>query len=177
MTKTRGGVLLARIGAAQGLRGEVRVTSHTQDPASISEYGPLTDSAGRIFEILAVRPSGNVLIVRFAGVENREQAEALNGTDLYVDRSALPKIEDPDEFYLADLEGLAVQDAKGKIIGTVTNVHDFGASDILEIRRNGQRAELYAFTRDNFPHVDLEKGVIVLAAPASVETGERRSDK
>lgn len=105
MTKLENPVLMAVIGAAQGLRGEVRVKAYTGDPMSLGEYGNLHSLDGRVFEILEIREGKNVAIVRFRGVNDRNAAEALNGLELYIDRDALPDEElDEDEFYYADLE-------------------------------------------------------------------------
>src|SRR5690606_17058413 len=97
-------ILLGKIGAAHGIRGEVRLVSHTQDPAAIAAYGPLeTDRPGLVITIAAARRSKNVLIARLAGISDRNAAEALNGVSLYIDRDRLPAIEDEDDFYHADL--------------------------------------------------------------------------
>src|SRR5690606_8714421 len=107
MTKLENPVLMAVVGAAQGLRGEVRVKAFTADPLALGEYGNLRSMDGRVFEILDIREAKNVVVVRFRGINDRNAAEALNGLELYVEREAFPDEElDEDEFYYADLEGL-----------------------------------------------------------------------
>ena len=96
---------MAVIGAAHGIKGELRVKSFTADPLALGDYGPLHARDGRRFEVLDVRPAGTVVVVRFKGVTDRTAAEALNGTELFVDRSALPEAADEEEFYHADLVG------------------------------------------------------------------------
>ena len=140
-------VLMGTIGAAQGLRGEVRVKSFTDDPMAIGEYGTLYDIEGNPFEVLDIRPHKNMAVMRFRGINDRNAAEALNGKDLYVDRDSLDDEDlDEDEFFYADLEGLEALDAEGNNWGTITGIFDFGAGDILELTRDGRRAQLIPFT-------------------------------
>lgn len=159
-------VLLGEIGAAQGLKGEVRLRSYTQQPADIAAYGPLQDEAGsRAFEIEHVRVTPKALIARIKGVTTREAAEALNHTRLYLPRSRLPARED-EEWYVADLVGLAAVDTAGEAIGTVVGVHNFGAADIVEVKLAGGAPNLLVtFTEANVPEVDIKGGRIVLVPP------------
>ena len=111
MTKLHNPILMATIGAAQGLRGEVRVRAYTADPLALGDYGNLHSKDGRIFEILEIREAKNVAIVRFRGINDRNAAEALNGLELFIERENLPDDElDDDEFYYAYLEGLEAVD-------------------------------------------------------------------
>jgi 16S rRNA processing protein RimM len=151
---------MAVVGAAHGIRGEVRVRSFTADAAALGAYGPLHDENGRAFEVVSVRPAKEVSIVRFKDVATREAAEALNGVALFVNRSALPADLEEEEFYHADLIGLAVRDEKGAEIGTVAAIHDFGAGDILEVKRKGGPSAMIPFTRAAVPEVAPAKGFI-----------------
>jgi 16S rRNA processing protein RimM len=159
-------VLVGEIGAAQGLTGEVRLRSYTQTPTDIAAYGPLQDEAGtRNFEIERVRATPKALIARIKGVTTREGAEALARTKLYLPRAALPA-RDEDEWYVADLIGLAAVDAQSTPLGTVVAVHNFGASDIIEIApADAGPTLLVAFTDANVPKVDIEGGRIVVVPP------------
>jgi len=158
-------VLLGEIGAAQGLKGEVRLRSYTQDPAAIARYGTLDDEHGRKIEIESLRVTPKALIARIKGVTTREAAEALNRTKLYVARSRLPKRED-EEWYHADLIGLAVVDRKGERIGAVVAVQNFGAGDLLEVKpAKGGPTVLIPFTRETVPEVDVEGGRLTLSPP------------
>ncbi|HKS61557.1 MAG TPA: ribosome maturation factor RimM, partial [Xanthobacteraceae bacterium] len=137
-------VLIAQIGAAHGVRGEVRLKAFTEDPLSVTRYGALESEDGkRRFEIEAVRPAKDMLVVRLKGVADRNAAEALTNTRLYVAREKLPKPAD-DEFYHADLIGLTAQTASGEAFGTVKAVHNFGAGDLLEIEPAGGGASVAA---------------------------------
>lgn len=168
-------ILLAIIGAAHGIRGEVRVKSFTGDPLAFGDYGKLHDRQGRSYEILEARLSKTVVVTRFKGVDSREKAEALNGTELFVDRAALPEVEDEDEFYMTDLIGLEVVSQSGEPLGRVKEVHDFGAGDILEISLKGSRTGMFAFTREIFPQVDIDAGQVTFIPPR--EVSEREEDQ
>ena len=113
MTKPQNPVQMAVIGAAHGIKGELRVKTFTGDPLALGDYGPLYARDGRAFEIIDIRPANTVVVVRFKGVSDRNAAEALTGTELFVDRSMLPDDGEEDEFYHADLIGLAVRDETG----------------------------------------------------------------
>ncbi|MCB1383394.1 MAG: ribosome maturation factor RimM [Notoacmeibacter sp.] len=161
-------ICLATIGAPHGVKGELRVKSHTGDPLAFGDYGPLTDAAGRQIEVLDVRPSKTVVVARFKGITTREQAEALNGVDLYIDRDMLPDEElEEDEFFHEDLIGLAVKDPDGATLGKVTALHDFGGGDLLEITFGGRRGIMVPFTRAAVPVIDIEGGFVTVEPVAA----------
>jgi 16S rRNA processing protein RimM len=156
-------VLMGVIGAAQGLRGEVRVKSYTDDPVAIGEYGTLYGAEGRAFEILDIRPHKEMVVIRFRGVNDRNEAEALNGTELYVERDTLDDEDlDDEEYFYADLEGLEALDAEGNSYGVITAIFDFGAGDILEITKHGKRAQLIPFSENSVLEIDFEGGTILI---------------
>lgn len=159
-------VLLAEIGAAHGIRGEVRVKSFTADPEAFQDYGPLYDARGRRFVVRNARPlKEDMLVVAFEGVSDRTMAETLNRTRLYVDRSALPEPEDDDEFYHADLLGLRAVTSDGETIGTIVAVPNFGSDDLLEVARPGRQSVYIPFTRAVVPTVDLAGGRVIVVPP------------
>lgn len=163
MSKLKNPVLMGTIGAAQGLRGEVRVKSFADEPAALGDYGHLHSEDGRSFEVLEVREAKNVVIVRFRGVNDRTAAEALNGLQLFVERDNLPDEDlDEDEFFYADLEGLEALDADGKSYGTVTGIFDFGAGDLLELKGPGKRPVLIPFSEWSVLEIDLEAGTMLV---------------
>lgn len=167
MPKLQNPVQMAVIGAAHGIKGELRVKAFTGDPQALADYGPLYAKDGRAFEIAAIRPANEVVVVRFKGVNDRNAAEALTGTELFVDRSALPKDMDEGEFYHADLIGLSVKDEAGETVGKVTAVQNFGGGDILEIQHAGRKGVLIPFTKAAVPEVDLVAGFIRVEAIAA----------
>jgi 16S rRNA processing protein RimM len=167
----RGGrILLGRIVAAHGVRGEVLVRSYAEAPESIGAYGPLAaPSAGRPIELSVVRMTAKGVIARVAGVSDRNGAEALAGTDLYVDRVQLPAIGE-DEFYHADLIGLTAAAPDGSEIGRVVGVHNFGAGDLIEVALTAsRRTELVPFNERFVPEVDVPGGRIVVVLPEPSE--------
>lgn len=161
-----GRICVGAIAGAFGVRGEVRLKSFTSEPSDIAAYGPLWSEDGkRSFTVRLTRPVTGGLGARLAGVETREDAEALKGATLWADRDRLPKLPD-DEFYHTDLIGLAVHDAGGVLIGKVRAIYDHGAGDILEIHGPGlKQALLLPFTRAFVPTVDLAAGRIIADPP------------
>jgi 16S rRNA processing protein RimM len=168
-------VLVARVGGAHGVTGAVRLTVFTQDPRAFSRYGPLTDEKGRRFEVESVRHARGSVIARLAQVTSREAAQELAGTRLFVGRAFLPEIADPDEFYYHDLIGLEVISTGGEAVGRVIAVHDFGAGEIVEIEYRRGGTEMSAFTRANFPEIDLASGNVSFNAPGTVEAREEKA--
>jgi 16S rRNA processing protein RimM len=157
-------VLVARIGAALGLRGEVRLWAFTADPMAIREYGLLEADDGRRFTIDSLRPGKGFLVARFAGIGDRTAAETLTNIDLYVPRDRLPA-PDVGEFYHADLIGLAAVTPDGRPLGTVIAVHDFGAGDLIEIRPDDGPTLMVPFTAADVPVVDVARGRLVVDPP------------
>src|SRR6478736_2765084 len=126
-------ICVARIGAAHGVRGAVKLWTFTEDPLAVKAYGPLTTRDGaRQFEVTHVREAKDHLVATFKGVASREDAERLNGIELYIAREKLPETDD-DEYYHADLIGLAAVNAANEPLGRVVAIHNFGAGDISEI--------------------------------------------
>lgn len=163
MAKLENPVLMATIGGAQGLRGEVRAKTYTSDPTALGDYGNLHSLDGRSFEILEIREAKNIAIVRFRGINDRNAAEALNGLDLYIERDNLPDQElEDDEFFYADLEGLEAVDANGIGYGVVSGIYDFGAGDLLELKGPGKRPVLIPFSETAVIEIDLENGKILI---------------
>ena len=159
-------ICLGQIGAAHGVRGEVRLRSFTADPEAIGRYGPLETEDGRIVHIESLRRAKDHFVARFSGVADRTSAEQLTNAKLYVLRERLPEPNQPDEFYHADLIGLAVVDrAEGKL-GTVVAIHNFGAGDLIEVRpTNGGTTRMLPFDEATVPVVDLAAGRLVIVEP------------
>ena len=161
-------ICVARIGAAHGLRGEVRLNSFTADPMAVTQYGILSDADGtRSYELESCRPGKGVLIARFKGIADRTAAERLCNIDLYVPRDRLPPPA-PGEYYYADLVGLSAVGEDGVQIGTVVAIHDFGAGDLLEIAPSaGGPTMMLPFTDAVVPTIDIAGGHLVVVPPDS----------
>lgn len=167
-------VAIAEIGAAHGLKGEVRLRSFTQEPMAVAKYGPLVGPDGRAFEIVSARPAGtspHMLVVRFKGVADRNAAEVLTGTRLSVPYDRLPPADD-GEFYHTDLVGLTVFSPQGETLGTVVAVQNHGAGDLLEIAPAGGASILVPFTEAAVPEVDIAGGRVVAIPPVFDDEGE-----
>jgi 16S rRNA processing protein RimM len=171
-------ILMGRIGAAHGIKGEVRIQSFTEDPMALVDYGPLsTSKPGLTLRILSARTTTNVLVARLDGVNDRNAAEKLNGVELFVDRSLLPEVEHEDDFYHADLIGLSARLADGTEIGVVAAVPNYGADDLLEVRdpRSGDTF-LYPFSKAVVPEIRIADGYLVIEPPIEAEPGEEEPD-
>src|SRR3954464_15889711 len=119
-------ICVARIGAAHGVRGAVKLWTFTEDPLAVKDYGPLTTKDGaRQFEVTHAREAKDHLVATLKGVTTREDAERLNGIELYIAREKLPATDD-DEYYPAALTGLAAVTPANEPIGRVVAIHDFG---------------------------------------------------
>ncbi|MBV9827010.1 MAG: ribosome maturation factor RimM [Alphaproteobacteria bacterium] len=150
---------------AHGVRGAVRIKSFTAEPEDVASYGPVEDERGqRHFALQLIGEAKGVVVARIPGVDDRDKAEAMRGTRLYLLRAALPPT-DEDEFYHADLIGLAVCLGDGTPVGTVRAVHDFGAGDTLEIERPIGQPVMVPFTRAVVPVVDIAGGRLVIDPP------------
>ncbi len=161
-------ILMGVVGRPHGVRGLLHVHSYTASPADLAGYGPLLDDSGRAWT-LAWRGEGVAALSDADGnpVADRSAAERLTNTRLYVERDRLPP-PDPDEFYLADLVGMAALDAAGQAVGRVTIVHDYGAGTSLEIDRDGVAPLLVPFTRDCVPSIDPAAGTLVVTPPKEI---------
>jgi 16S rRNA processing protein RimM len=166
-------ICVARIGAAHGVKGEVKLWSFTADPASVADYGPLESEDGtQRFEIEAMRPAKDHLVARLSGVRDRNAAERLANLRLYVARERLPAPA-PEEFYHADLIGLRAESRDGAALATIVGIHDFGAGDLLELLpAGGGSTVLMPFTALTVPVVDIAGGRIVIDPPQDLFGGE-----
>jgi 16S rRNA processing protein RimM len=165
MAATEKQVCVGVVTGPQGVTGAVRIKSFTARPEDVAGYGPLADESGiRRLELRLLGVAKGVLIGRLSGVDDRNRAEALRGLRLYLPRSALPPPED-EEYYHADLIGLAVLLKDGTPIGRVRAVHDFGAGDTLEIERSGAPPAMVPFTRAVVPKIEIEAGRLVVDPP------------
>ena len=162
-------VCVARIGAAHGVRGAVRLWTFTEDPLAVKDYGPLMTKDGtRQFEVTHAREAKDHLVVTLKGVASRDDAERLNGLELYVPRDRLPETDD-GEYYHTDLIGLAAVTTTEQPLGKVIAIHNFGAGDIIEIAPPQGATMLLPFTNAVVPSVDLAGGRVVIDLPQEID--------
>ena len=165
-------VCVARIGAAHGVRGAVKLWTFTEDPLAVQNYGPLlTKDGARQFEIANLRPAKDHLVATFKGIATRNDAEKLNGIELYVPRERLPAADD-GEYYHADLIGLAAINSANQPLGRVIAIHNFGAGDIIEIAPPKGATLLLPFTNAVVPTVDIEGGRVLIELPQEIDGEE-----
>jgi 16S rRNA processing protein RimM len=162
-------ICVARIGAAHGVRGAVKLWTFTEDPFAVKRYGPLSTKDGaRQFEVTEAREAKGHLVAMLKGIASREEAERLNGVELYVAREKLPATE-ADEYYHTDLIGLAAVTTADQPLGRVVAIHNFGAGDIIEIAPPAGATLLLPFTNAVVPTVDLKSGRVVIELPEEID--------
>jgi 16S rRNA processing protein RimM len=169
-------ICVARIGAAHGVRGAVKLWTFTEDPLAVKRYGPLVTKDGtRQFEVATAREAKGHLVATLKGIATREEAERLNGVELYIAREKLPAT-DEDEYYHADLIGLAAVTTANEPLGRVVAIHNFGAGDIIEIAPPQGSTMLLPFSNAVVPSVDLSGGRVVIELPEEIEGDDRADD-
>jgi len=147
-------ILIARIAGAHGIKGFVKLKCFTERPESVLKYKPLCDAAGREFKLVKIG-SGDPMVVGIEGVLDRNAAEALTGTELFVPRTAFGLKE--GELLLSELAGFNVLDAKGARVGTALRVENFGSGDTLEVELAPGKTALVLLNSD---------GLLEIRAPA-----------
>ncbi|MEM7634040.1 MAG: ribosome maturation factor RimM [Pseudomonadota bacterium] len=161
-------IILGVITGVHGIQGEVKLKSFTADPAAIASYGPLDASNGAVLEIKSLKAQKDQFRARIEGVTDRNTAETLRGLELSIARDRLPEPED-GEVYHADLVGLSAVDVNGDQIGTVVDVLDFGAGELLELKlKDVKSTVLMPFNRETVPDIDLDAGTLAIDPPAGL---------
>lgn len=166
-------VLLGIITGAHGVRGGVKIKSFTAEPEAIADYGPVTDETGKKSYSLNLTGSGKgFLLAEIDGVTDRNAAEALKGTKLFIARELLPETEE-EEYYHADLIGLSTYLVDGDEVGKIRAVYDFGSGDMLEIEPLNGRVFLVPFTREAVPVVDIKAKRVEIVPSFRIEDNQK----
>lgn len=184
-------VCIGKIVKSHGVRGAIKIESYTQNPVSLADYKPLFlfsnlpnasvssknhSSDNRPCESDAVKVEiisckDKFLICKMPHITNRNDAELSKGKKIYTLKQSLPELEDEDDFYIEDLIGIDLQ-VNGEKIGIVEDVKDFGAGSILIIKfTDSGKSEMFSFTKEIFPHVDIHKKLIIFNSPEMFEAG------
>ncbi len=160
---TNNRICLGAIVGVHGIKGEVKVKSFTEDERALQNYGDVENKKGdKKYSVKIVGHSKELLRVKIKGVEDRNTAETLIGTELYVNRDVLPELGE-EEFYHTDLIGLDVkEDASGEVIGKVDAIYNFGAGDLIEIRFSEGGSEMLPFTKQYVPEIKIKDGYIIV---------------
>jgi len=160
-------ILLGIVAAPHGVRGLVRIRSFTDDPMAVAGYGPLSDETGKkVYRVEALSAARGTVLARIDGVADRNAAELMRGTKLYIERGKLPATAER-EWYEADLIGLSAVGKDGKDWGKVVAFHDFGAGPVMEV----SGGVMLPFTDEAVPEVDLDGGKVVVNPPAGLLAG------
>ncbi len=164
-------LLMGVIVGAHGIKGEVKIKTFSEDPDAIAAYGTLRGKTGpERFKVKRHRMAKGLVIAKLIGVNDRNAAEALRGTELFLPRANLPDLSDDEEFYHADLVGLRAEQPDGTVLGTVVALQNFGAGDMVEIApEGGGDTEFVPFTHAAVPDVNIEDGRIVVVRPEEIE--------
>ncbi len=152
--------------APHGIRGQLKLTSHTEQPEGIAAFSALYSRDGlKTYAIKLRGMAKQQLLVEVVGCTSRNDAELLRNTELYAKRSEFPEVSDDDSFYITDLIGLEVRDTENNVVGRVKEVHDFGAGDILEIAPLQGASFMVMFTEATIPTIDIEAGYLLYCPP------------
>jgi len=161
-------VCIAQIAGAYGIAGAVRLRPFTETAEALEDFSAVyPEGGGAPGKLALLHGVKNGWAARLSGIDNREDAQALAGTRLYVPRASLGDPGDPESFYYADLIGLTVLDSTGEAIGRVREVVDYGAGDVLELDMNAPvkgfgKTVLLPFERAYVPAVDTAGGTLTV---------------
>jgi 16S rRNA processing protein RimM len=178
MTKN---ILIGHVTAPHGIKGQIKVASFTEDPEDFFAYADkVHDEQGNAYEIRRKGKSpgknDNVFICKVEGLKDRNGADELTGTELFVDRKDM-RLIDGGEFYHADLIGMnVVDDSSKETVGSVQNIYDFGGGGIVEVKfaeEHGGKITSFSFTNNIFPEVSLEENFITISRPEIIDGVER----
>lgn len=167
MTTAPDKLCVGMITKVHGIKGHVCVHSYCDTPEDIFDYHPLTNASGtQEFTLKAVGTVRGLFVASVNDITDRNVAETLAKTELYITRDQLPEVEEDDTFYISDLIGLTVMSEANVVLGKVVSVANFGAGDILECRSETFKAFMIPFTEDAVVDVDLDKEQIVISEMA-----------
>lgn len=163
-------IKVLQIGAAHGIKGEVKLKIFLEDPNLLDALKPLTDKDHKPIALQSIRSQGNGFVGRIKGVNDRNTAETYRNVMLYAERAQLPENDEDDEFYYDDLIGLNAVNNDGDRIGVIKNVADFGAGDLLEIKFDDQSSTEYIpFSEQWVGNVNVSAGTVVIQRPEYME--------
>lgn len=170
-------ICIGKIINAHGIKGAIKIQTYTEDPMALADYHPITDKTGKKQFAPSIHSCHKgVVIATLEGITDRNAALSLKNTELFIKRSQLPQLEDEEEFYYSDLIGLQAQLEDGTIYGDVVAVHEYGAGDILEIKRAGTgKNEMLSFTYENVPEIKIKEKILIVNPP-EVEFASKEHD-
>jgi len=163
----QGRICVGEISTVHGVRGLVKVRTYGDDPQTLEQYGPLfaSETGDKTHTLTLKHQAGGSWIAEVDGITDRDVAEKLRGTQLWLDRSQLPELDEDDGFYHSDLVGMRVIGVDDAEWGEVIAVENFGASDLLEIKPAGKPSFYIPFVDSFVPDVNLDTGIITIDMP------------
>jgi len=169
MTKSHR-ICVGEISTAHGVRGLVKVRAYSDDVNRLQDFGPLysTETGDKAYTLKLKHQAGGIWIAEVDGISDRNVAETLRGTKLWLDRDKLPELE--DGFYYDDLIGMKVVDQGGAAVGNVVGLEDFGAGDLLDIKPEGRPSFYLPFADIYVLNIDEENGIITVDLPEGIDS-------
>lgn len=153
-------ICLGVIVGAKGIGGEVRIKSFTENPEDVGAYGPVESEDGsQVWTVKVMGEAKGTVTAKLKGITDRNQAEALRGQKLFVDRAKLPAVDD-GSYYHADLVGLDVVLTTGEAMGSISAVHNFGAGDIIEVDHGNNETTMVPFSQAAIAEVNIKDGIV-----------------
>jgi len=171
-TAPAGWVALAVVTQPHGVSGRVKVKSFTDPEDAIKKHTALQDPAGREVKFRVTGTAQGQYIIEVEGLTKREDAELWRGKQLGMPRAALPELKNDAQYYAVDLVGLCVETEDGRAFGTVHAIYNFGAGDVLELKRPNGDLEMFSFTHANFPLVDVKARKMTITPPEKLGSRE-----
>ena len=161
-------IQIGKITSPHGIRGRLRFHPMVEDVNALAMYKSFYDGSGNPLKIKIANPFHKQILVEVDGIDDRNKAETMRETNVFVKKSEFPKLSD-DTFYFFELEGMQVLTLDGMPFGVVRLVANYGASDVLEIELVDGSKKDYAFVSSVFPRVEKEKGVLYIDPPVELE--------
>lgn len=157
-------ILMGVIHSAHGIKGQVKIKIFSASPDAFGGYNSFTDKEGKTSFIFKNCHffKDDIVVATLTGVLDRNQAEGLKGTELYISRDQLPPAEE-EEYYYQDLFNLKVQSSTGDLVGIVASVYNFGSGDLIEINLSDSREiVVLPFTKEAIPKICIAEGYLTV---------------
>ena len=169
-------ILMGVITRPHGVRGQVCIKSFCEDPGGLGGFHTFQNATGdKIFEITITGQTAGLIIATIRGISSREEAELLRGEELFIQRAALPEVEEGEGYYYVDLMGIQAYDENNTYIGDVVQVNNYGANDFLDIRHPETFAEYTVpFTNEAILEVSVDDKKICVESTFVLEHNQKK---
>ncbi len=164
-------IQIGKIVAPHGIKGMVKINAFLEKPSTFAAYAPIVNHCGHVMDIQVISIKGNLLIAQINGVRDRNKAQELKGTDLFIQRKQLPPMQE-NSFYFCDLVGMRAFDEDGRVVGILHSVHNYGASDIFEIKPDKGETILLVFNSQTVLNINTDKKTLIVRLPVAINEGK-----